>query len=117
MPSESAETFERFLLWLYTRKLDDKCHDAFRPLCRLWVFADRLLIPMLTNFCIDAIKDQFKQGQVPSGEVAYIYENSIPTSGLRRMVVHVLVIAAGQEVVSLKPRYVAERGLLRLLAD
>lgn len=59
LDTEDVDVFECFVLWLYTRKLDDgsKCMKSFRPTCELWAFADRRQIPMLMNACVDAVRD------------------------------------------------------------
>lgn len=92
LETEDVDVFERFVLWLYTRKLDDDEYPrTFRPACELWAFADRRQVPMLMNACIDTIKSIFvKHWVCPTVVLNYIYENTTTNSGLRLMAIHII---------------------------
>ncbi|KAH6682032.1 hypothetical protein B0J14DRAFT_680303, partial [Halenospora varia] len=78
-------------LWLYTATFADWYLD-FGPsrvkprsvtLAELWVMADRLLIPKLTNHLMVVICECCQADGWSIGEVEYIYKNTIPGSMLR----------------------------------
>ena len=54
----------------------------------LWVLADKLLIPCLQNYAIDAIEEYRKTtGNIATYAIPYIYENTSKNSPLRRFFV------------------------------
>jgi hypothetical protein len=90
-------TFTLFVQWLYTQNL---CNPITPPgdvssliehwhsLLRLWVLADKMMVPRLQNMTINAIENFRKSTlTLPSDEFAYVYENTDTGSQLRRILV------------------------------
>lgn len=94
LPTEDVDIFERFVLWLYTRRLDAlSAQDLtlYGQLFRLWTFADRRGIPLLMNECMNAIRDEVVELWCsPLDMLHFIYANTVPSSGLRRFMIYII---------------------------
>ena len=93
LPKISVEICELFLGWLYTMSLWDSSAKLEEwpktsDLMKLYVFADVAKIPSLKNLCIDAISQiSDVEGQFPIASIAYVYQNTIKGSPIRRFIV------------------------------
>lgn len=103
MDEEDEEITRLLVHWLYTQQLDvpqlqEDSKDlkaetgGKEQLClvRLWVLADKLLIPQLQNMALDALdKVQLKSKRgMASNCLAYVCANTRKDSELRRWFVH-----------------------------
>lgn len=93
LKEERIETFERFVLWLYTGKFHRfvPSEPDFRPICELWVLGDRRQIPLLTNQMINTVRNEVvKCRKVPTVDLQYIYQNTTPDAKLRAFAIWVI---------------------------
>ncbi|KAF2163329.1 hypothetical protein M409DRAFT_26366 [Zasmidium cellare ATCC 36951] len=93
LPTEEVDTFSTFVLWLYrgTVEIDTSKTETFTDLAKLWIFADRREIPLLMNVCIDTFRNEIiRVWMVPTTSLDIIYENTAPSSGLRRFAIHAI---------------------------
>ncbi|WPB05358.1 uncharacterized protein RHO25_010010 [Cercospora beticola] len=105
LPDEEIDAWERFVLFLYTGKIDltdpplaiaDSPNPSVDVLCRLWVLGDRRQVPLLMNKCIDAIHSEVVHTWCPPVHMLpYAYANTAPGSALRRFVL-LLTARAGE---------------------
>ena len=82
--------FGTLLNWIFTQRLEDLNGELpkAKTLIRLWVLADKLLVPELQNLVIDAINKRVElNGYVQDNMCSYIYENTVKGSQLRRLLV------------------------------
>lgn len=91
LPTESPETFKLFKDWLYTQKIvlgqDDKTR-FFTQLCRLWIFGDAHIVPLLQNAAADMITERsYTWWCNPSYQLHLAYENTVTGSKLRYLLV------------------------------
>ena len=100
---EDEEVVRLLVHWLYTQQLDvhrateeaqiDKPEVARKEdlcLVKLWVLADKILIPQLQNMTLDVLDERRVKSKavMDSKCLAYICANTSKDSGLRRWVVH-----------------------------
>jgi hypothetical protein len=75
--------------WFYTQRLDGELggkDKASRNLIRLWVLAERLLIPSLQNLAIDTIEIfRRKHNAIWTDMFKYVWGNTAANSPLRRL--------------------------------
>ncbi|KAH8590766.1 hypothetical protein B0O99DRAFT_598794 [Bisporella sp. PMI_857] len=86
----SKEVLELLTHWFYTQDLDlnDEAVQVHN-LCKLWVLADEYLIPKLQNQILLAIDNFSKQHQsIYISSVKYLWKNTAPGSGIRRLFLH-----------------------------
>lgn len=84
--------FHLFVSWLYSQRLMDEQEESpsATTLIRLWLLADRFLIPRLQNEVLAAVdKLRCSQTQRPGGPYHSVYNNTLPGSPLRRYLVQV----------------------------
>lgn len=95
LPDESAETFVLFRRWLYApdRKLskDPRSFDwmalGYLPLCELWKFGERRIIPSLQNRVMDLIISKMSQSYpMAAASVQSAYTETSKGSLLRKIV-------------------------------
>jgi hypothetical protein len=85
----TEEVFALFSRFIYTLSLEGDLGDkvnAAPNLCKLWVLAEKLLIPRLQNQVIDRIeatRDEFNV--IYPYSVKYVWENTASDSPLRRL--------------------------------
>ncbi|CAD0023988.1 unnamed protein product [Aureobasidium pullulans] len=101
MPQEDPYLFEIVVSWCYTRKLQDMADKAgsemdYLDLINLWIFGDKHIIPALQ----DAVMDAFMQKNaavkhIPSCYILHIYENTMPRSQMRRVVIDLVAYTGG----------------------
>ena len=91
----TPSAFERFVNWLYTQKIeaydkkDENWGIFFNNTVRLYVLAQKFLIPRLQNCVMDAIDNaEFVSGRVPTSEIVYVWESTPSESPLRRLLLH-----------------------------
>lgn len=96
LPEEEEDVFELFVQWLYHRRYEVPLDGAeglgsrYLGPVRLYVLADRYDVGELRTFLVTKLFAMAKRsgGQVPSCRaVAYVYDHTSQTSGLRRLVV------------------------------
>ena len=105
LPDTTEETFDLFILWLYTRRLrddDDQDNDGnnangdsstiVHESIILWIFADKYQIPLLQNNIIDMLLERFKNGAAKLSwlTVNMAYDNTVASSPLRKMITDVM---------------------------
>lgn len=82
--------FSIFVDWLYSQTvtmidLDTESLNEFECLVRLWVLADRLLLPRLQNATLRALaQTSLKLNRAPHTAYKYVYSNTADASPLRR---------------------------------
>jgi len=78
--------------WIYTQKLDGDLggkEKAGPNLYRLWILAEKLLMPRLQNLAIDHIEaDHVKYRVIFVPEFEYVWENTTVDSPLRRLLAY-----------------------------
>ena len=88
----TEDVFALFSRFIYTQTLEGdlggkvKAHQAGQNLWKLWVLAEKLLIPRLQNQVIDRIeatRDEFNV--IYPYSVKYVWENTASDSPLRRL--------------------------------
>ncbi|KAH0172450.1 hypothetical protein KCU67_g1728, partial [Aureobasidium melanogenum] len=90
LPHERVEVFNIVTNFVYTRQLSDgvDCDIAWELLCRLWIFGDKYLMPALQNKAMSTLIEQNRKLKViPVHCVKLIYDNTLPGSPLRKIVV------------------------------
>lgn len=103
LPDEDPKIFELLVNWLYTRRLPDppKSGDLFTTLSELWILADRREIPMLANAVLNAIRDETTRlWKVPTVDLPKIYKDTMESSGLRRLAVHLIASTSGPRIIT-----------------
>jgi hypothetical protein len=115
----AATAFTLFVQWLYTRKIEEVTKsehfigEYFHALTRLWVLADKLLIPCLQNQAIDAIDEWRKaHNMIAVHDFKYAYQNTSDDSPLRRLFVQHCVWNLTSETFKL-PEYKFPEEMLR----
>ncbi|GIZ44943.1 hypothetical protein CKM354_000812700 [Cercospora kikuchii] len=97
LPEEEVGVGEIFMVFLYRGELryPSVFFSALPTLVPLWVLADRRVVPLLMNKCIDAIKREVLQVWLsPYWLLPYVYANTAPNSALRRFIL-LLSVRAG----------------------
>lgn len=95
LPTQDASVFERFQLWLYTGEshalADSLKERSSVAIINLYIFADEYGIFDLLNTTMDLLVAR-RQGmkRLLEGRSRYIYENTVPSSPLRRLLVDVV---------------------------
>jgi hypothetical protein len=96
MKDVSEEVFALLSRWLYTQSLGDKgmtnnleiAARSINQLMKLWVLADKLLLPRLQNEAIDLIEEtRFKYHLDCTSLFNYIWENTAAHTPLRHLFV------------------------------
>lgn len=89
LPGVTKDVFERFQVWLYTRRLDS-VNTSCNMMARLWVFGDQHQIPLLQNYLMDGIFEKRIKHYTFSVEmVSTAYDNTPVESPLRRAVIEI----------------------------
>lgn len=86
------DTFAEFLAWAYCGEVfKGQSSVAWIQLCRLWVLADKLGAPKLQNLVIEHCNKRYDldSGLVDRSAVEFVYNNTLPGSPLRRLVVDI----------------------------
>lgn len=110
LPHDDVQIFNIYQTWLNTGELRYNFDDEewWMHLAKLWVFADKICSPQLRNKTTDAFFNvvaqncdlQFAEAQT----VHYVWENTMPGSYLRRILVRFFFyIGRYPEVLSLYP--------------
>ncbi|KAK0658560.1 hypothetical protein DIS24_g4544 [Lasiodiplodia hormozganensis] len=87
---EDSSAFRDFYRWLYDHRLP----DLTEPLCliKLAIFADARIIDALRIAAIDALVESINQyWRIPVCTIPYVYEHTRPNSGLRKLVVDMVL--------------------------
>ncbi|KAK4502536.1 hypothetical protein PRZ48_005961 [Zasmidium cellare] len=98
LPTENVDTFSHFVLWLYRGIVqpDMSLSNTLTDLVKLWIFADSREIPLLMNVCLDVLKKEIvRTWTVPTYDLERIYDNTTPSSGLRRFAIHAICSTFG----------------------
>lgn len=103
----NLETFNEFLHWTYHRSLPTlNTANQFTAHVRLWIFADRFIVPKLQNHIMGILGEYlyrsltsgaFKDLGTPAFEkfyslLEYVYDNTTETSRLRRVLADCLAV-------------------------
>jgi hypothetical protein len=102
----TVRAFRLLVQWLYFKKLEiaQLKNDWVKnivmqatennSLAELWVLADKLGIPQLQNVAIETMHQIYsKVLQIPVYTSKYIYNNTSPTSALRRYIVELCAVS------------------------
>ncbi|KAL9036078.1 MAG: hypothetical protein Q9180_004505, partial [Flavoplaca navasiana] len=97
LKDEDRDTFRRFVLWLYYRKILDNDESIAtipeRKLIDCYFLADRRDIPAMQNFLIDALISKEKAVQfLFCHHQRYVWVNTPESSPLRRLFVDMMVL-------------------------
>ena len=101
MPQEDPYLFEIVVSWCYTHKLQDMADKAgsemgYLDLINLWIFGDKHIIPALQNAVMDAfMQKNAAVKHIPSCYILHIYENTMPRSQMRRVVIDLVAYTGG----------------------
>ncbi|KAI4684646.1 uncharacterized protein J4E88_004087 [Alternaria novae-zelandiae] len=94
LKDENPEVFQAFFRWLYTGKLyfaldaSGKIPLSEQLICEIYVFGDARGSTDLCNTAIDLLLQKTHQEwKVPLNQIAYVYENTLPGSALRKYLV------------------------------
>lgn len=85
-----VDVFEAINQFIYTRRLSDKLDSdlEWEILVRAWLFGDKYLMPSLQNSVISAlIQKNEKTNCVCTAHLELIYNNTLPGSPLRNLIV------------------------------
>ena len=106
MDDTTNGAFRLLVQWLYFKKLEiaqlkedwvqNKVTATIEnnSLAELWVLADKLGIPQLQNVTIETMHQiKAKRNLIPTQTAQYIYNNTSPTSALRRYIVELCAIS------------------------
>lgn len=89
MEDTTEEAFGLLSQWFYTQKLEGEFggrEKAVPTLCRLWILAEKLLIPRLQNLVIDLIEtERVKYNVVWTLVFHHVWDNTAANSPLRRL--------------------------------
>jgi hypothetical protein len=84
--------FHLFSEWVYTQNIywdgESKDEPSSFSLPRVWVLAEKLLVPKLQNRAMDLIEDVQKNRGTFGSTVFWVYENTCCGSPLRRIYIH-----------------------------
>ncbi|KAB2580704.1 hypothetical protein BFW01_g6821 [Lasiodiplodia theobromae] len=90
LDEDDSSVFRDFYKWLYTRCLPDLT-DPIR-LIKLAIFADARIVDALRIAAIDALVENINQyWRIPVWTIPYVYEHTRPNSGLRKLVVDMVL--------------------------
>ncbi|KAG9524966.1 hypothetical protein KCV07_g1424, partial [Aureobasidium melanogenum] len=95
---ERVDTFDVVNQFVYTRQLSDEAdHDLnWELLIRVWIFGDKYLMPCLQNRAMNALIQKNREAKfVPTLQLKTIYENTLPGSPLRKLVVDLVTYKVG----------------------
>jgi hypothetical protein len=88
----TEKVFNLLVQWFYTQKLDGDLSGAFDSgdnLARLWVLAERFLIPRLQNLAIDRLEEKRTEYKcVGLSALQHVWDNTTHGSPLRRLFIH-----------------------------
>ena len=94
LPDDDPVAFPHFQLWLYTGDILES-HESpkdigWHVLVSLYLFGDVRGIPRLQNKAVDLFIDKYvAMKQIPGGQINRIYENTLDSSPLRKLMVDV----------------------------
>lgn len=108
LETEEPAVFEGFLLWLYTCKArtdvitEDNAGEYFTSIVKLWIFADRRIIPLMANDMIDHLQQcVLTAWSIPTNTINIVYSNTTEESALRRMLVNMYASLASDDLASI----------------
>jgi len=91
LPTEDPAIVERFITWVYSRRFDDPDEGHYTTICKMWAFGDRRQISLLMNTMVDVFRAKYLRiWLAPSDQISFIYENTAPDVGLRRLAMHLI---------------------------
>ena len=92
LPDEEVGIFKRFQLWLYSHTFDQDCKQKLDRMVELWVFADEYRVPLLQNMVLNEIRNRVALKRVlpDTAQINFVYEHTVPNSGLRHFVIDVV---------------------------
>jgi hypothetical protein len=105
LDNEKPAVFEEFVMWLYTNKArtdETTLGPFFRSVVKLCIFADRRVIPLLTNKMVDHLQQSVLIAWVvPTNTITEVYINTTEQSALRHMMVDINTSLASKELASI----------------
>ncbi len=92
LPEDDPDMFSHFELWLYTGSILESHESAkdisWKVLTDICLFGEARGIPELQNEAINAYIDKYHAtNEIPTGEFNHIYENTLDSSPLRKLLV------------------------------
>jgi hypothetical protein len=92
MEDTTEEVFTLLVQWLYTQKLDGDLggtSDSGNRLARLWILAEKLLIPRLQNLAIDRLEEKRIEYKLFYTSVLHhVWDSTAHDSPLLRLFMH-----------------------------
>ena len=87
-------TFEQFVNWLYSKKLEINEEDPDLTLTKLWVLADKFLIPGLQNDTVRKLDAYYKEDAITldAETLHYVYKHTAENSPLRGLWARILAL-------------------------
>ncbi|KAI4782740.1 hypothetical protein E4T52_02336 [Aureobasidium sp. EXF-3400] len=104
---ERVDVFNIVNKFVYTRQLSDNVDSdlQWEILIRTWIFGDKYLMPSLQNSVMSILLEKgLKQNFVPTGQLKFIYNNTVPGSLLRKMVVDVAAYECSMESLMVRSK-------------
>jgi hypothetical protein len=84
--------FTLLVQWFYTQKLDGDLGGVSvsgNKLARLWILAEKLLIPRLQNLAIKRLEEKrIEYSFIHIGAFQHVWDNTAQDSPLRRLIIH-----------------------------
>ena len=100
LPTEEIETFERFVLWLYTGHFERGIGWDYETITKLWLLGDRRGIPLLQNLALNEIREYHgSEWQVPTGVINLAYQESFAKSPLQRFLIYLISTYSAANIV------------------
>jgi hypothetical protein len=87
---ESGDVFDVINRFIYTRQLSDDIESdlEFEMLIKAWLFGDKYLMPSLQNRVMSVLIEKIaKNDELPTPHLELIYNNTLPGSPLRKLLV------------------------------
>jgi hypothetical protein len=104
LPDDEPETFARFKAWVRLARTKPDCvaiadtevknHMKILDLAKLWVFAEKVRVPILQNTVMSYIVDRYKDyngRNIALDTFNYVFDNTTEHSQLRRVFVDFVV--------------------------
>lgn len=124
LPTEEPATFEVFLKWIYTRRIEYEgiavglSRGLFtEKLFKLWVLADAHEVPLLQNEVLNLLHLKIADTLLLSTPLLkYLYEHTTPNAPLRRYYIKILAtIGSEHDHLGTKSEYWPREALLDVM--
>lgn len=86
MPETTVAEMQAFLCWCYTGQIDTHLSGE-----EIWILADKLMAKDFANEAMYFLFDMSYENRLPAQAAKYVYDNTMPSSALRRFVADLIV--------------------------